>query len=39
MTAFILGVDPGKKGALALVAPDGILVDVTDMPDATGADR
>ena len=29
----------GKKGALALVAPDGTLVDVIDMPDATGAAR
>lgn len=37
MTALILGIDPGKKGALALVAPDGVLVDVVDMPDATGS--
>ena len=39
MTALTLGVDAGKKGALALVAPDGTLVDVIDMPDATGAAR
>lgn len=37
MSALILGIDPGKKGALALVAWDGVLVDVADMPDATGA--
>lgn len=37
MTALILGCDPGKKGALALVAPDGVLVDIADMPDATGS--
>lgn len=37
MTALTLGVDPGRKGALALVDPDGALVDVIDMPDATGA--
>lgn len=37
MTALILGVDPGKKGALALIDDDGRLVDVHDMPDATGA--
>lgn len=39
MTALILGVDPGRKGALALIDPDGTLIDVVDMPDATGADR
>lgn len=38
MTALTLGVDPGKKGALALVAPDSHL-NVIDMPDATGAAR
>jgi crossover junction endodeoxyribonuclease RuvC len=32
-----LGVDPGKTGALALLDPDGHLVDVIDMPAATGA--
>lgn len=37
MTSLTLGVDPGSKGALALVASDGVLVDVLDMPDATGA--
>ena len=37
MTPLTLGVDPGSKGALALVAADGVLVDVLDMPDATGA--
>lgn len=37
MSALILGVDPGRKGALALVAPDGALIDVVDMPDATGS--
>lgn len=37
MTVLTLGVDPGKKGALALIDDDGRLVDVHDMPDATGA--
>lgn len=37
MSALILGVDPGRSGALALVALDGVLVDVIDMPEATGA--
>jgi len=37
VTALILGVDPGRKGALALIDPDGTLIDVVDMPDATGA--
>lgn len=37
MSALILGVDPGKSGALALIDEDGVLVDVHDMPDATGA--
>lgn len=37
MSALILGVDPGRSGALALVALDGVLLDVIDMPEATGA--
>ena len=37
MTKFICGVDPGKTGALAIVDTDGRLIDVMDMPDATGA--
>lgn len=37
MTALILGCDPGKAGALALVTTSGELHDVIDMPDATGA--
>lgn len=37
MTAMILGVDPGKTGALAWLDSDGQLVDVRDMPDATGS--
>lgn len=34
MTRYIVGIDPGKTGALALVAPDGELVDICDMPIA-----
>lgn len=37
MSALILGADPGKRGALALVDLDGHLLDVIDMPDATGS--
>ena len=37
MTPLILGCDPGKSGALALVTAAGVLHDVIDMPDATGA--
>jgi crossover junction endodeoxyribonuclease RuvC len=38
MTALVLGCDPGKTGALALLDPvDFRLMDVADMPDATGA--
>ena len=37
MTELILGIDPGKSGALALLHPDGWLVDVVDMPSVTGA--
>ena len=37
MTALILGIDPGRDGALALVDEGGRLLDVHDMPDATGA--
>ena len=37
MTELILGIDPGKTGALALLHPDGWLVDVVDMPSVTGA--
>lgn len=36
---LLLGVDPGKTGALAFIDADdpSVLVDVVDMPDATGA--
>lgn len=34
---LVLGVDPGKTGALAVLAPDGWLVDVIDMPPVNGA--
>ena len=34
---LILGVDPGKTGALAVWSPALGLVDVHDMPEATGA--
>lgn len=37
MTALVLGVDPGKSGALAVWSPVLGLVDVHDMPDASGA--
>jgi len=37
VSALILGADPGKRGALALVDLDGHLLDVIDMPDATGS--
>jgi crossover junction endodeoxyribonuclease RuvC len=37
VSALILGADPGKKGALALVDLGGHLIDVIDMPDATGS--
>lgn len=37
MTGLILGVDPGRTGALAWVDVDGALVDVVDMPDLTGS--
>lgn len=37
MTALILGIDPGKTGALAWLDRDGHLVHVADMPDLTGA--
>jgi crossover junction endodeoxyribonuclease RuvC len=37
MTGYLLGIDPGRHGAIAVLAPDGTLVDVIDMPDATGA--
>ncbi len=32
MSALILGVDIGSRGALALLTSDGVLVDVADMP-------
>lgn len=35
--SLVIGVDPGKTGAIAFVDTDGHLVDVVDMPDATGA--
>jgi hypothetical protein len=34
---LVLGVDPGKSGALAFLDSDGRLIDVVDMPDAKGA--
>ena len=37
VTALILGIDPGKTGALALLDPDCAIVAIEDMPDATGA--
>ena len=33
----LLGVDPGKQGAIAIITNTGHLVDVVDMPDVTGA--
>ena len=36
MTGLILGVDPGKTGALAVLHPQLGLLDVHDMPEATG---
>lgn len=36
MTDLILGVDPGKTGALAVLHPQLGLLDVHDMPEATG---
>ena len=32
-----LGIDPGKTGGIAIVSQDLELIDVDDMPDATGA--
>lgn len=37
MTGLVLGVDPGKTGALAVWSPVLGLVDVHDMPAASGA--
>lgn len=38
MTPLVAGVDPGRRGAIALLDPvDYRLIDVVDMPDATGA--
>ena len=37
MSAYVLGIDPGKKGAIAILCDDGTLIDCIDMPDATGA--
>lgn len=34
--ALVLGVDPGRRGALAWLDPAGDLVDVVDMPDLDG---
>ncbi len=33
----ILGVDPGKQGAIAILSNTGNLIAVEDMPDVTGA--
>lgn len=35
--SLILGVDPGRTGALAWLDRDGLIVAVHDMPDLTGA--
>lgn len=32
-----IGIDPGKTGAIAFLDPDGHLIDIADMPPATGA--
>ena len=37
MTGPILGIDPGAKGAIALLGGDGRLLSVDDMPDVRGA--
>ena len=37
MTALTLGVDPGKSGAFALLAPDGRIVHIEDAPALAGA--
>ena len=34
---YLLGIDPGKHGAIAILAADHTLIDCIDMPDATGA--
>lgn len=36
MTKFIVGVDPGKTGAIAVLTLDGTLVWLEDMTDLTG---
>ena len=36
MSRYVLGVDPGLSGALALLDPDGDLLEVDDMPAAAG---
>ncbi len=35
--SYLLGIDPGKSGAIAILADDHTLIDCIDMPDATGA--
>jgi len=35
--SLTIGVDPGRHGAIAFLNADGTLLDVADMPDATGA--
>lgn len=35
--ALTIGIDPGRHGAIAFLAPGGELLEVIDMPDATGA--
>ena len=37
MTGYVLGIDPGKTGAIAIVSDDCELLDVVDMPDAAGS--
>ena len=37
MSGYILGCDPGKHGAIAILAADHTLIDCIDMPDGTGA--
>ncbi len=35
--SLTIGIDPGKTGAIAFLNADGTLLDVVDMPSATGA--
>lgn len=33
MSAYLIGIDPGKKGGIAVLCGDGTVVDVVSMPD------